>query len=227
MQLWTGLGNPGAKYAKNRHNIGFMAVDRVAEEHGFSPWRAKFQGQIAEGRIGTEKIVLLKPETFMNLSGQAVGEALRFFKLEPTDLTVLHDEIDLVPGKVRLKRGGGHAGHNGLRSVHQHIGPHYARVRIGVGHPGSKERVPGYVLQDFAKADADWVEAVVAGIARGATDLVDGDDGRFLNAIARQAGPVKPEPPKAPKPAAAPQPDAEAEAPDDRSPLQRLVDRFR
>ena len=134
MIVFAGLGNPGDKYANTRHNIGFMAVERIAADHGFSPWRAKFQGLISEGRLGAEKVVLLKPQTFMNLSGQSVAEALKFFKLEPPDLTVFHDEIDLAPGKVRLKAGGGHAGHNGLRSIHQHIGPHYDRVRLGVGH---------------------------------------------------------------------------------------------
>ena len=133
MQLWTGLGNPGAKYAHNRHNIAFMALDIIAADHGFSPWKAKFQGQISDGRLGGEKVLLLKPHTFMNLSGQSVGEALRFHKLDSTDLTVFQDEIDLAPGKVRLKAGGGHAGHNGLRSIHQHLSPHYDRVRLGVG----------------------------------------------------------------------------------------------
>ncbi|NCT13173.1 MAG: aminoacyl-tRNA hydrolase, partial [Rhodobacterales bacterium] len=132
MKLWTGLGNPGAKYAQNRHNIGYMAVDRIAADHGFSPWRAKFQGQVAEGMLGGEKILLLKPETFMNLSGQSVRAAVDFHKLAPADLTVFHDELDLAPGKLRLKAGGGHAGHNGLRSIHAHLGDTYARVRLGI-----------------------------------------------------------------------------------------------
>jgi PTH1 family peptidyl-tRNA hydrolase len=153
MKLLIGLGNPGAKYAQNRHNIGFMAMDRIAADHGFASWRAKFQGQLSEGRIGSDKVALLKPETFMNLSGQSVGEAMRYLKLTPADLIVFHDEIDLAPGKVRLKTGGGHAGHNGLRSIHAHIGPDYDRVRLGVGHPGHKDAVPGYVLHDFAKLD--------------------------------------------------------------------------
>ncbi|MFT6933075.1 MAG: PTH1 family peptidyl-tRNA hydrolase, partial [Paracoccaceae bacterium] len=150
MQLWVGLGNPGAKYANNRHNIGFMALDRIAEDHGFAPWRGKFQGSLSEGRLGSQKIMLLKPETFMNLSGQSVGEAMRFFKLTPEDITVFHDELDLVPGKVRVKQSGGHAGHNGLRSLHAHIGETYTRVRLGIGHPGHKDRVAAYVLSDFA-----------------------------------------------------------------------------
>ncbi|MEO1026120.1 MAG: aminoacyl-tRNA hydrolase, partial [Pseudomonadota bacterium] len=156
MKLFVGLGNPGAKYAQNRHNIGFMAVDRIAEDHSFGPWRSKFQGVFSEGRLGSEKVVLLKPETFMNKSGQSVGEAMRFFKLDPADITVFHDEIDLAPGKLRVKSGGGHAGHNGLRSLHGHITEAYDRVRMGVGHPGHKDAVPHYVLKDFAKADQDW-----------------------------------------------------------------------
>ena len=171
MQLWVGLGNPGGKYARNRHNIGFMALDQIASDHGFAPFRAKFQGEISEGRLGSEKVLLLKPQTFMNLSGQSVGEAMRFYKLEPPDITVFHDEIDLAPGKVRLKAGGGHAGHNGLRSIHSHIGPHYDRVRLGVGHPGHKDAVAGYVLRDFTKADEDWLDDLLRGIGDGAAKL--------------------------------------------------------
>jgi PTH1 family peptidyl-tRNA hydrolase len=232
MQLFVGLGNPGAKYARNRHNVGFMAVDRIAEDHGFSPWRAKFQGQIAEGRLGTHKVVLLKPETFMNLSGQSVGEAMRFFKLTPDDIVVFHDEIDLAPGKLRVKDGGGHAGHNGLRSIHGHIGDAYRRVRIGVGHPGRKEAVPGYVLHDFAKADEDWLDDLLRGISDGAAALADGDTGRFQNAVALRMQPAR----AAAKPAAAENaagadpavnPTTETPEGDTRSPLQRLVDRFR
>ena len=150
MKLLTGLGNPGAQYAGHRHNIGFMALDRIAGDHGFSPWRAKFQGEIAEGRFGSEKVVLLKPGTFMNESGRAVRAAVDFHKLDASDVVVFHDELDLAPGKVRLKTGGGHAGHNGLRSIHAHLGPDYDRVRLGIGHPGHKDRVAGYVLHDFA-----------------------------------------------------------------------------
>ncbi|SDN52046.1 peptidyl-tRNA hydrolase, PTH1 family [Lutimaribacter pacificus] len=223
MQLWVGLGNPGAKYAANRHNIGFMAVDRVAEDHGFAPWRAKFQGQLSEGRLGADKVLLLKPETFMNLSGQSVGEAMRFYKLTPGDVTVFHDELDLAPGKVRLKRGGGHAGHNGLRSIHAHIGEAYARVRLGIGHPGHKDRVAAYVLSDFARADQDWLDDLLRGIARGAPDLAAGDGPKFLNAIAQaRPAPAKPasaKKPDAPKPEPAPE--------DSRSPMQKLLDRFK
>ncbi len=225
MKLIVGLGNPGAKYARNRHNIGFMALDRIAADHGFSPWRAKFQGQIADGRIGSEKITLLKPETFMNLSGQAVGEAMRYLKLLSEDVIVFHDELDLAPGKVRLKTGGGHAGHNGLRSIHGHIGPDYDRVRLGVGHPGHKDAVAGYVLRDFPKADAEWLDDEMRGISDGIAELVAGNGPKFLNAIALRVAPprsstLKPKP-KAPQPAPPPVPE------DDRSTLQKLVDRFR
>ncbi|RME17075.1 MAG: aminoacyl-tRNA hydrolase, partial [Alphaproteobacteria bacterium] len=168
MKLFVGLGNPGAKYARNRHNIGFMALDRIAEDHGFGPWRAKFQGLVSEGRLGGEKVVLLKPQTYMNLSGQAVGEAMRFFKLAPADVIVFHDELDLAPGKVRLKLGGGHAGHNGLRSIHAHIGEAYGRVRLGIGHPGHKDRVTAWVLADFPKADEVWLDDLLRGVSDGA-----------------------------------------------------------
>ena len=229
MLLIVGLGNPGGKYARNRHNIGFMAVDRIAEDHGFSGWKSKFQGQIAEGRLGSEKVVLLKPETFMNRSGQSVGEAMRFYKLEPEDVIVFHDEIDLAPAKVRYKEGGGHAGHNGLRSVHGHIGDGYARVRLGVGHPGHKDAVPGYVLRDFPKADHDWLDDVIRGVADGAPHLANGDSGKFLNAVAlRVAPPRSGTGKKAEKPKAGADPDPTPDpAPDVRSPLQKLVDRFR
>lgn len=235
MKLFVGLGNPGPKYAQNRHNVGFMAVDQIAADHGFAPWRSKFQGKVSEGKLGSEKIVLLKPETFMNLSGQSVSEAMRFYKLDSTDVTVFHDEIDLAPGKCRVKDGGGHAGHNGLRSIHQHISPHYSRVRIGVGHPGHKDRVPGYVLHDFSKADKDWLDDLLRGIGDGAKELAAGDSGRFLNAVALRVAPprssttVKPAKPgvkdkPTPKPQAkAPEPDPVPEA----SPLQKLIDKFR
>lgn len=228
MQLFVGLGNPGAKYAANRHNVGFMAVDRIAAEHGFGPWRDKFQGRISEGRLGAHKVLLLKPETFMNLSGDSVGAALRFYKLGPEAMTVFHDELDLAPGKVRLKAGGGHAGHNGLRSIHAAVGPHYDRVRIGIGHPGDKRLVSAYVLHDFAKADADWLEDVLRGIADGAPALADGDGARFLNAVALRVAPPRSSTRAAPPPGAEPQaPPAPEPAPDTRSPLQRLMDRFR
>ncbi|HGG05999.1 MAG TPA: aminoacyl-tRNA hydrolase [Aliiroseovarius sp.] len=223
MILFTGLGNPGAKYAQNRHNIGFMAVDRIATDHGFSPWRSKFQGQISEGRLGPQKVLLLKPGTFMNLSGQAVGEAMRFYKLTPEDITVFHDELDLAPGKVRVKQGGGHAGHNGLRSLHAHIGPDYRRVRLGIGHPGHKDRVSGFVLSDFPKADQDWLEDVLWGLSDGAAKLAEGDAAGFLNAIGLRMKPPRkvgnlPTTPTS-KPPSEPQKDS-------RSALQKLMDKF-
>ena len=224
MKLLVGLGNPGAKYAQNRHNIGYMAMDRIAADHGFGGWRSKFQGQTCDGRLGSMKVTLLKPETFMNLSGQSVGEAMRYLKLAPEDVIVFHDEIDLAPGKVRLKTGGGHAGHNGLRSIHGHIGPDYHRVRMGVGHPGHKDAVPGYVLRDFPKADAEWLDDELRGVSDGIADLVTGDGARFLNAIALRIAPPRSSKaaPKAKPTAALPEPEADA-----RSPLQKLVDRFR
>jgi PTH1 family peptidyl-tRNA hydrolase len=226
MHLWVGLGNPGSKYAMNRHNIGWMALDRIAEEHGFGPWRSKFQGSLSEGNLGGEKVMLLKPETFMNLSGQSVGEAMRFYKLTSDDITVFHDELDLAPGKLRVKSGGGHAGHNGLRSMHQHIGDAYHRVRLGIGHPGHKDRVAGYVLSDFAKADQDWLDDLLRGIADGAPDLARGDTGRFMNAVALRTAP--PRSSKSEKAAPAPQKEAKPvlEA-DTRTAMQKLMDKFR
>ncbi|MDA7964684.1 aminoacyl-tRNA hydrolase [Ruegeria sp.] len=225
MKLFVGLGNPGAKYARNRHNIGFMAVDRIAEDHGFGPWRSKFQAEIAEGRLGSEKILLIKPQTFMNRSGQSVGEAMRFYKLDSTDVTVFHDELDLAPGKVRAKAGGGHAGHNGLRSIHDHIGAAYDRVRLGIGHPGRKEMVSPYVLGDFAKADGEWLEDVLRGVSDGAAHLAADDGGKFMNAVALRTAPARssktPAKP-APKPEVTPEPET-----DDRSAMQKLLDKFR
>jgi len=191
MQLFVGLGNPGAKYAGNRHNIGFMALDEIARDHGFAPWRSKFQGQVSEGRLGREKVILLKPETFMNLSGQSVGEAMRFYKLSVEDVVVFHDELDLAPGKCRVKQGGGHAGHNGLRSIHQHITPEYTRIRLGIGHPGHKDRVSGYVLADFAKAEQGWLDDLMRGISDGAAHLAEGDNAKFQNAVALRVNPPR------------------------------------
>jgi peptidyl-tRNA hydrolase, PTH1 family len=234
MKLWVGLGNPGAKYAGNRHNIGFMALDRIAADHGFSGWKRSFQGIVAEGRLGPEKVLLLKPETFMNLSGQSVSEAARFHKLGVADITVFHDELDLAPGRLRLKQGGGHAGHNGLRSIHAHMGEAYARVRLGIGHPGHKDAVAGYVLHDFAKADAEWLDDLLRGVSDGAPALAAGDGPGFLNAVSLRTAPARNSgtkggaasgPVAAPAPKAAPvAPDA---APDTRSAFQKLADRFR
>lgn len=238
MQLFVGLGNPGNKYEKNRHNIGFMALDEIASAHGFAPWKSQFQGAVSSGTLGTEKVLLLKPATFMNLSGQSVGEAMRFYKLTPADVTVFHDELDLAPGKLKVKQGGGHAGHNGLRSIHQHIGEAYQRVRLGIGHPGHKDRVSGYVLSDFAKAEAGWLDDVLRGCADGAVFLAGGDAAKFSNAAAMRIAPArsgtgsgsgsgkKPATQDAPKPSNTSPTDAPREA-DDRTALQKLADRFR
>ena len=226
MKLFVGLGNPGAGYARNRHNVGFMAVDAIAAAHGFTPWRGKFQGEVAEGRLGAEKVILLKPGTYMNLSGDAVQAAIQFFKLEPGDVVVFHDELDLAPGRVRVKTGGGSAGHNGLRSITAHIGPEFVRVRIGIGHPGDKRVVSNYVLGDFAKFEAEWVDNLLRGVAEGAPALAAGDAPGFSSAIARRLQPPKPPKPHAAK-ASPPVPETPAEPEDTRSALQRLADRFR
>ncbi len=184
MQIWAGLGNPGASYALNRHNVGFMAVDTIAATYGFSPWKARFQGLASEGRIGTAKVLLLKPATFMNESGRAIGEALRFFKLEPDALTVLYDELDLDPMRVKVKTGGGAAGHNGIRSAIAHVGADFRRVRIGIGHPGHKDRVLGYVLGNYAKAEIDDLAHMLGAVAAEAVWLAEGNDARFMSDVA-------------------------------------------
>ncbi len=184
MQLWVGLGNPGPQYAMHRHNVGFMAADTIAEVHGFSPAQKKFQGWFHEGRIGRHKVLLLKPATFMNESGRAVGEALRFYKLGPDALTVFHDELDLAPFKVKVKLGGGTAGHNGLRSIDQHLGPDFRRVRLGIGHPGHKDRVTGYVLGNYAKAELDPLADMLGALAAEAGRLADGENERFMSDVA-------------------------------------------
>ena len=232
MQIFVGLGNPGAKYARNRHNIGFMALDQIAEKNGFSPWKAKFQGQISEGRLGPEKVILLKPDTFMNLSGQSVGEAMRFFKLEQTDITVFHDELDLAPGKCRVKNSGGHAGHNGLRSLHQHIGADYQRVRLGIGHPGHKDAVASYVLHDFAKADQVWLAELLSGIADGAGKLAQADTAGFMNSVALSIQKTKAAPAaKSPGPiqnsGSTNAAKTDIEPPDTKTALQKLIDKFK
>jgi len=189
VQLFVGLGNPGREHARQRHNIGFMALDAVAAREGAGGWRRKFSGEIAELRFGAEKVLLLKPLTYMNVSGQSVGEAMRFHGLDAAGVTVFHDELDLPPGKLRVKRGGGHAGHNGLRSIHQHIGADYRRVRLGIGHPGHKDRVSGYVLHDFPKAETAWVEPLLDALARAAGLLAEGRDEAFMTEVARHAPP--------------------------------------
>jgi len=184
MQIWVGLGNPGAEYALNRHNVGFMAVDTIADTHGFEPWKKGFQGWISAGRIGTARILLLKPATYMNDSGRSVGEALRFYKLDLSALTAFHDELDLDPFRVKVKTGGGAAGHNGLRSIDAHLGQDYRRVRLGIGHPGHKDRVHGYVLGNYAKAEMDDLADMLGAVAAEAPLLAAGDDARFMNEIA-------------------------------------------
>ena len=207
-------------------------MDRIASDHGFGPWRAKFNGDVSEGRLGADKVLLLKPTTFMNDSGRSVQAACAFHKVAPADVIVFHDELDLAPSKVRLKTGGGHAGHNGLRSIHAHLGPEYDRVRLGIGHPGHKDRVAGYVLHDFAKADQEWLDDVMRGISDGIGQLIDGHGDKFLNAIALRAVPPRSstrKPGKAPAsaPASSPAPSEAAPQEDTRSALERLKDRFR
>jgi PTH1 family peptidyl-tRNA hydrolase len=189
MRLFVGLGNPGPHHAYNRHNIGFMALDDIVERHGFGPWRTKFQGRFSEGRLGAERILALEPATFVNDSGRAVGEAMRFFKLEPADVVVFHDEIDLAAGKLRVKRGGGTAGHNGLRSIDAHIGPDYWRVRLGVGHPGHKDRVHGHVLSDFVRADEAWLDPLIEAVAAEAPLLAAGEMERFASRVTAAVAP--------------------------------------
>jgi PTH1 family peptidyl-tRNA hydrolase len=184
MKLFVGLGNPGRDYASNRHTVGFMAVDAIAAAHEFPDWRKRFSGLVAEGRLGTEQVLLLKPQTFMNASGRAAGEAVRFYKLKPGDVVVFHDELDLAPGKIRVKTGGGVAGHNGLKSMTAHIGNDYARVRIGIGHPGQSDRVKGYVLHNFAKADRAWLDPLLAAIAAEAPYLAEGTFDKFQSRVA-------------------------------------------
>jgi PTH1 family peptidyl-tRNA hydrolase len=188
MLVLAGLGNPGPKYAGNRHNIGFMAVDAIAQAHRFGPWRKKFQADIAEGAIAGEKCLLIKPQTFMNESGRAIGEAAGFYKLQPLDVVVFYDELDLAPGRFRMKTGGGAAGHNGIRSmIASPIGEGFRRARMGIGHPGHKDQVHGYVLSDFHKADLAWVEALTAACAQAAPLLVAGEDDKYQAEVLRLA----------------------------------------
>jgi PTH1 family peptidyl-tRNA hydrolase len=192
MLLLVGLGNPGARYARHRHNLGFMAVEAVARAHGFGPWRTRFKSLISEGRLGDVKVLLQKPQTFMNLSGQAVAEAARFYKLPLDQIVVCHDEVDLVAGKVRIKTGGGVAGHNGLRSIAEQLGSaDFRRVRFGIGHPGHKDLVSGHVLGDFALADREWVERLLDAFAEAAPLLAAGDDAGCMNKIALLMRPPK------------------------------------
>jgi len=198
MLLIVGLGNPGSQYARNRHNVGFMAADAIVRRHSFSGFSKKFRAEIAEGTLAGEKTLVIKPMTFMNLSGDSVGEAMRFYKLTPADIIVIHDELDIAPGKLKLKTGGGNGGHNGLKSIDAHCGKDYKRLRIGIGHPGHKDRVNPHVLGDFAKADQDWLQPLLDAIADNAELIAKGDDAGFLNKIALATGTAAP---KAPKPA--------------------------
>ena len=186
MQVWACLGNPGTQYALHRHNVGFMAADAIAEVHGFGPWQKKFRGLLSEGRIGRQRILLLKPQTYMNDSGDAVQQALNFYKLDLEALTVFHDELDLMPFKVKVKTGGGTAGHNGLRSIDKVFGPDFRRVRIGIGHPGHKDRVTGYVLGNYAKAEMEPLSDLLGAIAAEAAWLAGGDEARFMSDVARR-----------------------------------------
>ena len=184
MQIWAGLGNPGDKYMLHRHNVGFMAVDAIAAVHGFGPWQKKFRSLVSEGRIGRHKVLLLKPQTYMNVSGDAVQQALKFYKLDVGALTAFHDELDLAPMKVKVKIGGGTAGHNGLRSIDSSLGPEFRRVRIGIGHPGHKDRVTGHVLGNYAKAEMEPLSDLLGAVAAEAGWLANGDDPRFMSEVA-------------------------------------------
>ncbi len=210
MKLFVGLGNPGEKYARHRHNVGFMAVERIAALHRFGPWKRKFSGTAADGEIAGEKIILLKPDTYMNESGRAVGEATRFLKIGIADVVAFHDELDIAPSKIKVKTGGGNAGHNGLRSITQHVGNEFVRVRIGIGHPGAKELVHGYVLHDFAKADELWLGPLLDAIAGAAPRLAAGDQARFLTdvALAIASDTAESDRSRAAEPAASKQPSA-------------------
>jgi PTH1 family peptidyl-tRNA hydrolase len=220
MKLLVGLGNPGARYARQRHNVGFMALDAIMARHGLGPGKRRFQGEAVEGRIGGTRILALKPQTYMNESGRAVAAAARFYRIGAGDIIVLHDEIDLAAGRVRVKRGGGTAGHNGLRSIAAQLGPDFTRVRIGIGHPGLKDQVHSHVLGDFSKADGRWLEPLLDAIADNAAVLVAGDDANFMNALAG-AGKPRPGTRTPPAPAKAPRARARRSGGEPRQPSQR------
>lgn len=225
MLIIAGLGNPGAKYAGNRHNIGFMAVDRIHQRWRFPAWRKNFQSEVAEGTIDGERVLLMKPQTFMNESGRAVGEAVRFLKLAPTDVVVVHDELDLPAGKLRMKTGGGHGGHNGLRSITSQITDGYRRMRLGIGHPGDKDQVHAHVLSDFHKVDLLWLDPLLDTVAGNIDDLVRGRDDTFGNRVHLILEPKKDRPAKAKPPAEpdAPAPAASASAPADRNAMASVL----
>lgn len=211
MYLVVGLGNPGTAYARNRHNIGYMAADAIVRLHGFGAFRAKFAGKAAEGEIAGGRVLVLKPTTFMNESGRAVAAAQRFYKIPIERIIVLHDEIDLPAGKLRVKQGGGHSGHNGLRSLHEHIGAEFRRLRFGVGHPGEKERVVGHVLADFARADEAWLRPLLDAVADNFALVIEGRDGEFMNRVTLAVNPPPPRPKR----------DAEEETPKGRAAARR------
>lgn len=188
MLIIAGLGNPGSKYAANRHNIGFMAADEIVRRHAFGPWKKRLKAEVSEGLLNGQRAIAIKPQTFMNESGQSVGEVLRFYKLEPENLVVIYDELDLQPGKLRIKTGGGHGGHNGIKSIDAHCGKDYRRMRLGIGHPGSKERVTGHVLGDFSKSDHDWLNPLLEAVAEHAPLLCEGNDANFMNKVALETG---------------------------------------
>ncbi len=188
MLIIAGLGNPGAKYSGHRHNIGFMAADEIVRRHSFGPWKSKHKAEISDGTLNGEKVLVVKPQTFMNESGQSLGEILRFYKEDISNLVVIYDELDLQPGKLRIKTGGGHGGHNGIKSIDAHCGKEYRRMRLGIGHPGSKERVTGHVLGDFAKADQEWLDKLLQSIADNAPLLAEGNDANFMNKVALETG---------------------------------------
>jgi peptidyl-tRNA hydrolase, PTH1 family len=194
--LFVGLGNPGAKYSGNRHNIGFMAVDEIVRRHSFAPWRKKFHAEMSEGKLGNEKVMVLKPQTFMNESGRAVGEAVRFHDIDLERVYVFYDELDLAAGKMRVKLGGGAAGHNGIRSIASHIGPDFKRVRLGIGHPGEKDFVMPHVLGDFAKSDRDWLTKLLEGVAQEVELLASGQDEKFQSRVAMVLNPPRPNAPR-------------------------------
>ena len=221
MLLIVGLGNPGGEYRRHRHNVGFIAVDAIHSRHEFSPWRRRFQGEVSEGTLGGEKVLLLKPLTYMNESGRSVQATAQFYKIEPKDIVVIHDEVDLPPGKTRMKAGGGTAGHNGLRSIGPAIGEDFRRLRIGVGHPGVKEAVPHYVLHDFTKSDQEWLEPLIEAIASDAGLLATGKDATFANRLhaavnpeePKGASPTEPAPKAVPKAPASPTAEPKPEGP--------------
>ena len=196
MYLIVGLGNPGPKYAGNRHNIGFMAVDEIVRRHAFSPWRKRFQGEAAEATLSGRKVMVLKPMTYMNESGRSVGEAMRFYDIDPAHVLVLYDELDLDPGKVRVKLGGGAAGHNGIRSIIAHAGPHFQRIRLGIGHPGDRNMVHPHVLSDFSKADKDWLQPLIDAVAENIPLLIGGREDSFQNKVHLALNPPAEKPPK-------------------------------